>query len=76
MVHTTRILGGLPRTQYDSYKHGESEHNIDTNKANITKVILEAAELSIPKSSGEHQQHHTGRTTWELGWQSRVTIPN
>ena len=26
---------------------------IDTNKANITKATLEAAELSIPKSSGK-----------------------
>ena len=51
--------------------------DIDTNEANITKAILEAAALSIPKSSGKkHQQHHTGRTTWEFGWQSTVTIPN
>ena len=51
--------------------------DIDTNEANITKAILEAAELSIPMSSGKnHQQHHNGRTTWEFGWQSAVTIPN
>ena len=51
--------------------------DIDTNEANITKAILEAAALSIPMSSGKkHQQHHTGRTTWELGWQSTFTIPN
>ena len=48
---------------------------IDTNEANITNPILEAAELSIPKSSGKHQQHHTGRTTWELGWPSTVKEP-
>ena len=50
--------------------------DVDINEANITKSILEAAELAIPKSSGKHQQHHTGRTTWELGWPSTVTIPN
>ena len=49
---------------------------IDTKESNITKAKLEVAELSIPKSSGKHQQHHTRRTTWELGWQSTVTIPN
>ena len=51
--------------------------DVDTNEANITKAILEAAELAIPKSSGKPSgKHHTGRTTWELGWPSAVTIPN
>ena len=50
--------------------------DIDTNEANITKSILGAAELSIAKSSGKTSTHHTGRTTWELGWQRTFTIPN
>ena len=34
--------------------------DVDTSEANITKAILESAELSIPKSSEKnHQQHHT-----------------
>ena len=46
-------------------------------KSGTDIYILEAVELSILKSSGKkHQQHHTGRTTWEVGWQSTVTIPN
>ena len=44
---------------------------IDINESNITKDILVATELSIPKSPEKpHQQHNTGRTTWELGWQT------
>ena len=50
MAHTTRRLGTLLRTHYDSYN---THRDIDINKSNITKAILEAAELLIPKSSGK-----------------------
>ena len=50
--------------------------DIDTNESNITKAIVEATELSRPKSSGKHKQHHNRITICELGWHSTATIPN
>ena len=52
MAHTTRRLGILPITHYDSYNKHRVDR-FDTNEANITKAILEAAESSIPKSLGK-----------------------
>ena len=50
--------------------------DVETNEANISRAILEAAELAIPKSSGKHQQRRTGGTTWESGWPRTATTPN
>ena len=50
--------------------------DVETNEANITRAILEAAELAIPKSSGKTSAAPYGGTTWESGWPRTGTIPN
>ena len=50
--------------------------DVETNEANITRAILEAAELAIPKSSGKTSAAPYWRTTWESGWPRTATTPN